>query len=349
MNTKMLLAVTSTIGLFLLVAATGSDAADFYSGKTIRFVVGAPAGGGYDTYARAITRHLGKHIPGNPTMVVDNMEGAGSLIAANYVYNKAEPDGLTVGVWISGQVIRGALGDRSIKFDGRKFGWIGAPSNGSPTCAMMAFTGLKSWEDVRNAKQPIRMGGMRPGTSYTDVPKILNQVAGANFDVIAGYAGTSPIRLALQRHEVEGACLGWESMRVSNRAMLDAKGDDKLIPVITHRRMEDAEVKDLPLFTDVIKGADNLATYKTWAASYEFQRPFSFPPNTSRERLETLRKAFAATLRDRDFLAEAQKMKLYVNPVAGEDIEGFVKDIYSMSDTVKENLRFLVTPEKKVN
>src|ERR671925_2078828 len=321
-----LLTITISISFVFFGAIYEASADDFYRGKTIRFIVGAPAGGGYDTYTRAIARYLGKHIPGNPTMVIENMEGAGSLIAANYVYNKAEPDGLNVGVWISGQIIRGALGDKSIKFDGRKFGWIGAPSDGSPTCAVMGFTGLKTWEDVRNSKRAIKMGGVRAGTSYTDVPTILNKGEETKFDVISGYAGTSPVRLALQRHEVEGACLGWESMRVSNRAMLAAKGDDQLIPFITHKKLEDPEVKDLPLFTDVIKGEDNLATYKTWAASYEFQRPFSLPPKAPKERLETLRKAFAATLRDGEFLAEAKKMKLDIEPVAGEEIQGYVKE-----------------------
>jgi hypothetical protein len=188
------------------------------------------------------------------------------------------------------------------------------------------------------------MGGVRAGTSYDDVPRILNNVAGTKFDVISGYAGTAPVRLAMQKREVEGACLGWESMRVSNRAMLDAQGDDKLIPFITHKKLEDSEVKDLPLFTEVIKGEDNLATYKTWAASYEFQRPFSLPPNAPKERLETLRKAFAATLRDSAFLAEAKKTKLDIEPVPGEEIEGHVKQIYSMSDKVKQNLSFLVRP-----
>ena len=133
-------------------------------------------------------------------------------------------------------------------------------------------------------------------------------------------------------------------MRVSNRAMLDAKGDEKLIPFITHKKVEDPEVKDLPLFTEVIKGEDNLATYKTWAASYEFQRPFSVPPNTPKERLATLRKAFAATLRDSAFLAEAKKTRLDIEPVSGEEIDGYVKQIYSMSDKVKQNLSFLVRP-----
>jgi tripartite-type tricarboxylate transporter receptor subunit TctC len=336
--------------LALCCLSTIARADEFYAGKTVRFVVGAPAGGGYDTYARAVARHLGKHIPGNPSTVVENMEGAGSLIAANYVYNKAKPDGLTIGHWISGQIIRQALGDKSTRFDGRKFGWIGAPSKGAPTCAMVGFTGLKTWDDVRNSKRPIRMGGVRAGTAYDDVPTILNNVAGTKFDVISGYAGTSPVRLAMQKREVEGACLGWESMRVSYRVMLDAKGDDKLIPFMIHKKIEDPEVKDLPLFTDVIKGETNLATYRTWAASYEFQRPFSLPPNAPNERLETLRKALAETLRDSAFLAEAKKTKLDIEPVGGEEIEGYVKQIYSMSDSVKQNLSFLVrSTQKKSN
>ena len=342
-----LAAVIICVGLLLSVSPSVTKADDFYQGKTIRFIVGAPAGGGYDTYTRAIARHLGKYIPGHPSMVVDNMDGAGSLIAANYLYNKAKPDGLSIGVWISGQIIRQALGDRGPRFDGRKFGWIGAPSKGAPTCAMMGFTGLKTWDDVLHSKRVIRMGGVRAGTAYDDVPTILNNVAGTKFDVISGFAGTAPVRLALQKREVEGACLGWESMRVSNRAMLDANGDDKLIPFITHKKLEDPEVKDLPLFTDVIKGTDNLATYKTWAASYEFQRPFSVPPGTSPEQLQILRKAFAATLRDPGLLAEAKKTKLDIESVSGEDIEVYVKQIYSMSPKVKENLSFLVRPTQK--
>lgn len=351
MKSRIAIAATMfSIVLISLSAVPNGRADDFYKGKTIRFVVGAPAGGGYDTYARAIGRLLGKHIPGNPSMVVDNMDGAGSLIAANYVYNKAERDGLTIGVWISGQIIRQALGDRGPKFDGRKFGWIGAPSKGSPTCAIMGFTGMKTWDDVLHSKRPIRMGGVRAGTAYDDAPTILNNVAGTKFEVITGYKGTSPIRIAMQSREVEGACLGWESMRVSNRAMLDAKGDDKLIPFITHKRLEDPEIKDLPLFTEVIKGKDNLATYNTWAASYEFQRPFSLPPGAPPERLQTLRNAFAATLRDPALLAEAKKMKLDIDPVSGEDIDGYVKQIYSMSDKVKHNLSFLVkSTNKKTN
>lgn len=346
---RVLASTVLCLGLALVVPSGFVGADDFFTGKTIRFVVGAPAGGGYDTYTRAVARYIGKHIPGNPTSVVENMDGAGSLIAANYTYNKAAPDGLTVGVWISGQIIRQALGDRAARFDGCKFGWIGAPSNGAPTCAIMGYTGLKSWDDIRTAKRTIRMGGVRRGTSYDDLPMILNNVAGSKFDVISGYAGTSIIRVAMQKREVEGSCLGWESMRISNRAMLDAQGENRLIPFLIHKRLEDPEVSGLPLFTDVIKGEDNLATYSTWAASYEFQRPFSLPPNTPKERLQTLRSAFAATLRDSDFLADAKKAKLFIEPVAGADVDRYVNQIYSMSNKVKKNLSFLVRSSQKEN
>ncbi|MGE5219095.1 MAG: hypothetical protein ACM3SP_19035, partial [Chloroflexota bacterium] len=191
MKRRINLPVAMVGGLIFLGTAPKAMADEFYPGKTIRFVVGAPAGGGYDTYARIAARHIGKHLAGNPSTVADNMDGAGSLIAANYVYNKAERDGLTIGVWISGQIIRQALGDRGPKFDGRKFGWIGAPSKDSPTCAIMAHTGMKTWDNVFHSKRPIRMGGVRAGTSYDDVPTILNNVAGTKFAVITGYKGTS--------------------------------------------------------------------------------------------------------------------------------------------------------------
>lgn len=351
MNKRLFLGSLLLSGLTFLTLLYGVNAEEFYKGKIIQFVVGAPPGGGYDTYTRAIARHLGKYIPGNPSMIIQNMPGAGSLIAANYTYNKAKPDGLTIGVWVQGHVLRQALGDRSTRFDPQKFGWIGAPSKGTPICAIMGFSGLKTWDDVINSKRPIRLGGVRAGTAYDDVPTILNNVAGTKFDLITGYPGTSVVRLAMQRREVEGACWTWESMKVTARALLDASGEDKLIPYIIHKRLKDPEVKDLPLIPDVIKGEENLATYKTWAASYEFQRPFTLPPGTPAERLQTLRKAFAQTLRDPEFLAEAGKMRLDIEPVSGEEIDEHVKQITSLSSNVRHNLGFLVrTPtEKKRN
>jgi hypothetical protein len=204
-------------------------------------------------------RHIGKHVPGNPTIVVENMTGAGSLISANYTYNSAKPDGLFVGIWNSALVLRQALGDKAMRFDARKFGWIGAPTKGTPSCSIMAHTGLKSLKDVLAADREIKMGSTGPGSTYDDVPRILNQTIGTKFKVVSGYEGTSTILVAMRRKEIDGGCWGWESARTTARPMLDAKGDEKLIPFLIHRREPDPEVKDLPLIPEVIKGADNLS------------------------------------------------------------------------------------------
>ena len=317
----------------------------FYQGKTINFIVGNAAGGGYDTYTRLVARHIRKHIAGNPTTIVQNMAGAGGLIAANHMYNKVKPDGLTVGVWNGALVLRQALGDRKVRMDAAKVGWIGAPTVGMPTCAVMGFTGLKTLQDVLNAKQPIKMGSTRAGATTDDMPKILNKALGTRFDVISGYKGTSRIRLALQKREVDGVCFGWESMRVTARAMLDASGDDKLIPIITHGKPQDPEVVNLPQITEVVQG-ENLEIVNTWLQQYNFQRPLSLPPGTPQERIELLRRAFKAALEDPELLAEAEKSGLTITHVPGEKIDTYVSQILSISPQTKESLAFLMRRKK---
>jgi tripartite-type tricarboxylate transporter receptor subunit TctC len=270
------------------------------------------------------------------------MVGAGSLTAAHYIYNSAIPDGLTVGVWNSGLVLRQALGDRAVKFKADQFGWIGAPSKGYVTCAVMGFTGLKTLKDVLNSKKPIKMGGSRPGLVTHDLPGILNLTLGTKFDVIPGYEGTSRLRIALQVREVDGACFGWEAMRVIARAMLEAKGDDKLIPFVTHGNPQDPEVRDLPRFKEVIKGAENQAILNAYLLSYNFERPFMLPPGTPKEQLSILRKAFKATLEDPQFLAEAKRSELVIDYVSGEEVEKLVAQILGIAPKTREKLQFLV-------
>jgi tripartite-type tricarboxylate transporter receptor subunit TctC len=322
------------------------EADDFYKGKTIRFVVGFAPGGGYDLSARIVGRHMGKHIPGNPTIVVENMTGAGSLIAANYTYNSAKPDGLFVGIWNSAYVLRQAMGDKAVRFDARKLGWIGAPTKGTPFCSIMAHTGLKSLKDIVAANREIKMGSTGPGSTYDDLPQILNRTLGTKFNVISGYEGTGPILVAMRRKEIEGGCWTWESGRTTARPMLDAKGEDKLIPFLIHSREPDPEVKDLPLVSEVIKGEDNLSAYRTWAGTYEFQRPFSVPPGTPKDRLQLLRKAFADTMKDREFMAEAEKSKLETTYVSGEEIDKYVGQVLSITPKAKELLSFLMVKAK---
>jgi tripartite-type tricarboxylate transporter receptor subunit TctC len=348
MKSRIIILMVSLVGLALLAFTIRNVAADeFYKGKTIRFIVGYAPGGGYDTYTRAVARHISRHIPGNPSTVVENMEGAGSLLAANYMFNKVDADGLTVGNFNSGMVTQQALGAKGIRFDARKFGWVGSPGKGWPTCMVMGFTGLKTLDDVLKSGDKLRFGGTRAGASSDDLPKLMNTLMGTNLRVISGYKGTGPIRVALQSREINALCSGWESMRVTARTLLDASGDDKLIPFVFHGKVEDPEVKDLPQFTKVIKSEENVAAFKAWVNQYEFQRPLMVPPKTPKDKLQALRMGLQKTLTDREFMAEAKKSKLVIENVTGEDIERSVKEILTISPAVKQKLMVLAPGKKE--
>ncbi len=328
----------------VLVTAISSTAfgEEFYKGKIIQFIVAYSPGGGYDTYTRAIARHIGKYIPGNPTAIVQNRTGAGGLIAAHYIYDRAQPDGLTVGIWNSSFVLHQGLGSRRVKFDARRFGWIGAPVTGEPSCSVMGFTGLKTLDDILNSKTPIKMGVSGVGTGL-ELPQLLNMAFDRPvFKVIRGYRGTAPVRLAMQSREVDGLCMAFESARVVARSMLDAKGDDKMIPFLIHGDAQDPEVRDIPRIKDVVKGKGNQAMLNAWLQTYNFQRPMSLPPGTPKERLNILRRAFKATLEDPAFLADAKKSKLSIQYVSGEQIEKYVDQMLSISATTKERLKWIV-------
>jgi tripartite-type tricarboxylate transporter receptor subunit TctC len=346
MKVRIIYSLVMIVGVLLWTNLPGASAADFYEGKTLRFVVGSAPGGGYDTYTRMIARHIGRHIPGNPATVVENREGAGGLIAANYLYKQAAPDGLTIAVFNNSNIVQKALGDPRISIDFRKLGWIGAPSVGVPMCMVMGFTGLKTLDDVLQSKKPLKMGANRAGSTGHDLPLILNQSLGTKFEVISGYSGTSKIRVALQSRELDGFCSQWESMRVTARSMLDAEGDNKLIPYVINEKWEDPEVRNLPLFKEVIKDPKKFAIYKAWADQMDFQRPLSAPPATPRERLEILRNALRDVLKDKTLLEEAKKAKLIVTYVSGEKTATLVDEILSMPEDAKKSLSFLVRTKK---
>ena len=200
-----------TVSVFLF-AAFGSTARgqEFYNNKTIRIVVGFSPGGGMDIYARAIGRHLGKNIPGKPTVIVENMPGAGSLIAANYLYKQAKPDGLTIGSWIGGLVLQQVIGgQKGIEFDSRKFEWIGVPAGDSSSCAVTKAGGVANIDQWFAAKTPVKIGAMAPGSVTSDIPKILKAALNLPIQIVEGYKGTAEIRVAADSGEVDGGCWGW--------------------------------------------------------------------------------------------------------------------------------------------
>jgi hypothetical protein len=239
-------------------------------------------------------------------------------------------------------IVQNALGDPRIKIDFRKLGWVGAPSVGAPVCMVMGFTGLKTLDDVLKYQKPLKAGATRAGSAGYDLPLILNRTLGTKFEVVSGFTGTATTRVALQKREINAFCSQWESMRVTARAMLDAAGDDKLIPFIISERWEDPEVKDLPLFRDAIKDAKNYGIYRAWASQMDFQRPLAVAPGTPKERLAILRKGLSDTLKDPALLEEAKKSKLVITAVTGEKTEKLVDEILTMSPEAKESLAFLV-------
>jgi len=292
---------------------------------------------------------MGKHIPGNPTLVVDNMDGAGSLIAANYTYSKAERDGTFIGVWNSAFVLYQALGDKAVRLDAKKLNWIGAPIKGSPACNIMGFTGFKTMDEVVKSDKALKMGSTRAGSTYNDLPLILNQTVGTKFNVINGFKGTSQITVGMRSKELDGGCWGWESTRVTARAMLDAQGDQRLIPIIVHSNWEDKELQNVPLTRDYIKakgGKDGVELYNAWVNQYEFQRPWVAPPGVPKDRVEILRQAFKATFEDAEFVAEAKKTKLELEYVGADEINGLVKEILNTSQKSKQGLQFLIRKTK---
>ena len=202
--------------LFSLLHFASAMAQDgFYKGKTVRIIVGASAGGGYDTYSRTIARHMGKHVPGNPVLIVDNMPGAGFLISANYMYKVAKPDGLTVGHFIGGLFLQQLLGKPGVEFDARKFEYIGVPAQDNYMLGVHKSTGITSIEQWLNSKTVVKLGGVGAGSATDDIPKVLAVAIGLPMQLVSGYKGTADVRLAFDSQEILGVCNSWESFKAT--------------------------------------------------------------------------------------------------------------------------------------
>lgn len=336
--------------LFVVLAASviafawshGAVAQDFYQDKVIRIIVGYRVGGGYDVYARAVSRHLGKHIPGNPTVMVENMDGAGSLRAANYVYNRAEPDGLTLGVFGGGLVTQQAMGEKALRFDARKFHWLGSMSVGTPACVIMGFTGLETFDDVLKSKKELRFGSTGPGSTTDDLPKLLIGLFNAPINVVRGYGGTSAVRVAMQRRELDGACWTWESIRTTARAMLNDKGEKRLITFAIEGRHPDPETKQISQISARIKDSSDLAAFKAWLNPYVFFRPIVVAPKVTKDKVELLRAGLKKTMEDPEFLAEAKKGKLDIGYTPGEEVAKYVEEVVNTPASAVEKLKTMI-------
>jgi hypothetical protein len=325
---------------FLLVAPHSARAAsveEFYKGKTIQFVVGGTAGGGYDTYTRLIARHFAQYVPGKPSTIVQNMPGAAMLIAANYTFNSAPRDGTVIGHWSGPLILQHMMGNPAVQFDGRKFGWIGMPTADALVCITTERSGIRTAEDWRKAKTKVKLGAIGPGTSGTDDTKLLAAATDFPLQLIEGYKGTADIRVAAETGEVDGTCaFGWQSAKVTWANALRAKQ----VHVVLQTMLEShAELRGVPLAIDYAKTDEGKNLLRIASELYGKQRLYSLPPQVPEQRARTLQKAFVSTMKDPQFLAEAEKAKLEIDPIDGAGIEKMVNGLYEIEPAVVNRVK----------
>ncbi|HMA51461.1 MAG TPA: tripartite tricarboxylate transporter substrate-binding protein [Magnetospirillaceae bacterium] len=318
-------------GLFLLLlgiatAATAADPVrDFYAGRTIQLVIGYSVGGGYDLYARTLARHMSRHIPGNPIIVPQNMPGAGSVRALNYLAKAAPKDGSVFGTFARGAAMEPLLDPQSAAFDPRSLNWIGSITNEVSTCAFWHSSGIKTWQDMQKKSYTIGGTGV---SSDTDVfPKALRSLFHLPLKLVTGFPGGQDVVLSLQRGEIDGRCgWSWTSLISRNRALYDSK---QIFVPLQLGLKKHPDLPDVPLVTDLSDDPKVKAALRVIFSRQAMARPFAAPPGVPAERLTALREAFEATMRDPEFLDEAKKLELEVAPVSGEEITQLVTEVYA--------------------
>ena len=316
----------------LPVCGWAQSPAVFYKGKNVDLYIGYSVGGGYDLYARMLARHMGKHIPGNPTVIPKNMEGAGSLRLANWLYNVAPKDGATLGTIGRGTGFDPLLGNKGAQFDGTKFTWIGSANNEVSVCVAWHTTGITKFEELQNKE--LVVGGTSASADTDQFPKITNGVLGTKMRIITGYPGGNDIGLAMERGEVQGRCgWSWSSVKSTHQQWYDQKKFYILVQLALNKH---PELPNVPLITDLAKNDEQRQILKLIFARQVMGRPFLAPPDVPPDRAEALRKAFINTLADKEFLADAAKSQLEINPVPGDQIEKLVKELYATPPEVAQ-------------
>jgi tripartite-type tricarboxylate transporter receptor subunit TctC len=321
----LLLAITSP--------APADPVADFYRGKTVRVLVGVGAGGDYDVHARLLARHLGKHIPGNPAVIPENMTGAGGLKMANFLYELALRDGTQIGVIGNYFPALQAAGGRGVSFDTGRFGWLGSLTRESQTMAVWHTTGVKTIHDAR--RREIVAGASARGAITYSFPAMMNTFFGTRFRIVTGYSGGNDINLAMERGEVEARTNSWQSWKV-NRAAWLREGKIAIIAYGGHRSNE---LRDVPMIEDIAGNDEDRQVLRLLTLGPTLGRPFAAPPGVPAERITMLRAAFAATARDPELLAEAANAGMELEPLGGEAIQALVANVLRTPRTIAERAK----------
>lgn len=326
----------SSMALMATTAMAPSHAEDFYKGRTVRLVVGSGAGGGYDTFSRLLAAHWANNIPGTPTIIVTNMAGAGSLLAANYLANVAERDGTAVGGLNPGLVDTAVLFPQKAKHDPRQLNWIGSMLRETQVSTAASSSGISKLDDVFKKELIVAASG---GASEI-YPKLLNGLLGTKFKIVSGYKGTHEGFLAVERGEAQGvAGITLASVRNTQGALLR---DGKIKIIAQFGLQRHADLPDVPLVIDYAKTPEDKAALQLMLARQEFGRPFAAPPGLPAERVALLRSTFDKTMADQAFLEDAKKRQLEIEPIGGERIQELIKAIYETPSATVERVRAIL-------
>lgn len=323
-----------------LVLASSSAAlalADFYQGKTINIVVGFTPGGTYDQMARFYARHLPRFLPGKPNVIVQNMPGAGSMIAATHMFNAAPKDGTTLGVLGGGTVWEAVLGNPRAKYDPRQFNWLVGKSRDNITCLVWHTSPIKTVQDMLMRETSV--GATGPGSRTLSFPRALNELVGTKFRIVSGYPGGNEITLALERGEVEGYC-GWALGSLKQRAM-NWYTEKKVRFLVQFAPQSDPELKDIPLAVDLAKTPEARQVMEFLTSDATLAWTTLTTPGVPADRVKLLRTALSQILSDKEALAEADREKLEIDPVSGEELQALVEKLYATPPATLDAIRRL--------
>jgi tripartite-type tricarboxylate transporter receptor subunit TctC len=331
--------IVSALAAVVLAASTSSAQAqaNFYGGKSVSLVVGYTSGGGYDVVARLLARHMPDYIPGKPTFVVQNMPGAGSLKAMNFLYAAAPKDGLTFGTVGRGIPVEPLLSNKDAQFDVAKMHWIGSTSAETSVCAAWHTAKIKTWADMQ--AREFTAAGEGPASDADIFSAALKNAFGAKIRLVTGYPGGAEMALAIEREEVEGRCgWSWSSIKSTRPTWVPEK---KLIPFLVLSLRKNPELPDVPVITE-FANAEQMQLLKLFLSRQEMGRPFAAPPGVPSERIAILRKGFDDTMKDQTFIAEMVKNKLEVSPMTGQEVAAMLAEIYTMPTAVADQARDIV-------
>src|SRR5712671_2287066 len=330
---KQSLLPAAIFSVLMLAGAAPARAQADLAGKSVQMIIGFGSGGGYDLWGRTVGRHIGKHLPGRPTVIPQNMPGAGSYAAASHIFNVAPKDGTVLGIIARDAALGPLSGATGARFDPVRLSWIGTPTKETNVCIAYHTAQVKTAQDL--TQKQLIVGDTGPGTGTRSYPKALNELLGMKFKLVGGFPASSDVFLAMERGEVEGICESLDSIKIRRPDWIPTK---KISILFQGGAAPNPALKDVPFVLELARTAEAKQAIEFLYAGQGIGRPFVAPPDMPAERLKMLRDAFNATMKDKDFVADATKQKLDVEPEDGEHLEALIKKVYATPKSVVDRV-----------